>query len=232
MWLFQWAFAATAATIVSGAVAERCTFTAYMTYSICLTGLIYPVVVCWGWNTQGWASAWKTDDTDENPLLFGCGVIDFAGSGVVHLTGGVAALVGTAFLGPRNIRKQEVGLADLPPGYAPEYGPIFQTLGTLILWMGWFGFNGCSTLYMVNYGLAFSKTMVTTAISAGTGAVCTLFIGSFMDKTPDAPYTLQLANANNGALAGLVSITAPCSTCEPYAAIIIGFIGSLVYLGS
>mmetsp|Transcript_75966 Transcript_75966/g.216768 ORF Transcript_75966/g.216768 Transcript_75966/m.216768 type:complete len:447 (-) Transcript_75966:186-1526(-) len=234
MWLFQWAFAATTATIVSGAVAERCTFTAYITYSVCLTGFVYPVVVCWGWNTQGWASAWKSVDDDANPLLFGCGVIDFAGSGVVHMTGGVAALVGSAFLKPRKARQPVTGgpLLTLPSDYAPEYGPIFQTLGTLILWMGWYGFNGVSTLYIVNYGLVAAKTMVTTTLSAGTGAVTTLFIGSLMQGKVDGAYVLKLGDANNGVLAGLVAITAPCSTCEPYGAFIIGFGAAFVYLGS
>jgi len=234
IWLFQWAFAATTATIVSGAVAERCSFTAYISYSIFLTGFVYPVVVCWGWNTTGWASAWKSVDIDQNPLLAGCGVIDFAGSGVVHMTGGVAAFVGCALLGARKARQPVAGqgLVDLPSDYAPEYGPIFQTLGTLILWMGWYGFNGVSTLYIVNYGMVAAKTMVTTTIAAGTGAITTLFLGSFMDKAmgKTAMYTLKLSNANNGVLAGLVSITAGCSTCEPYGAFIIGMTGSVVYL--
>ena len=233
MWLFQWAFAATTATIVSGAVAERCTFTAYITYSILLTGFVYPVVVCWGWNTGGWASAWKSVDDSENPLLMGCGVIDFAGSGVVHMTGGVAALVGSALLGARKARQPVAGgpLVELPSDYAPEYGPIFQTLGTLVLWMGWYGFNGVSTLYIVNYGGVAAKTMVTTTIAAGTGACTTLFAGSLMDGKVDGHYVLKLGNANNGVLAGLVSITAGCSTVEPWAAFIIGFTGSFVYMG-
>lgn len=81
-WLFQWSFAAATATIVSGAVAERCTFTAYLVYSIALTSFIYPVIACWGWNADGWASPWREDN-----LLFSCGLIDFAGSGIVHMTG-------------------------------------------------------------------------------------------------------------------------------------------------
>mmetsp|Transcript_75963 Transcript_75963/g.216751 ORF Transcript_75963/g.216751 Transcript_75963/m.216751 type:complete len:444 (-) Transcript_75963:428-1759(-) len=234
MWLFQWAFAATTATIVSGAVAERCTFTAYITYSILLTGFVYPVVVCWGWNTTGWASAWKSVDDDENPLLMGCGVIDFAGSGVVHMTGGVAALVGSALLGARKARQPVAGgpLVELPSDYAPEYGPIFQTLGTLVLWMGWYGFNGVSTLYIVNYGLVAAKTMVTTTIAAGTGAVTTLFVGSLMDGKTDGQYTLKLGNVQNGLLGGLVAVTASCSVIEPYAAFVIGFLSCFVYLGA
>merc|ERR1711988_2095233 len=95
-WLFQWAFCAATATIVSGAVAERCTLAAYFTYSVCLTAFIYPVVVHWGWSPDGWASAWR-----EKDLLIGCGAVDFAGSGVVHMTGGVAAVIGAKMLGAR-----------------------------------------------------------------------------------------------------------------------------------
>merc|ERR1719453_320243 len=168
-WLFQWAFAATTATIVSGAVAERVTFTAYLVYSVCLTGFIYPVVVCWGWNSQGWLSAWR-----EEQLFADCGAVDFAGSCVVHMTGGVAALIGAALLGPRKSFVNGTLVT-------PSYGPAFQTLGVLILWFGWYGFNGASTLYIVNYGQVAAKTMVTTTIAAGTGAISTLICGSLVE---------------------------------------------------
>lgn len=220
-WLFQWAFAATTATIVSGAVAERVTFTAYCVYSTCLIGFIYPVVVCWGWNVQGWLSAWRTTS-----LFAGCGAIDFAGSCVVHMTGGVAALVGAYTIGHRH-GVFEGGIK------TPTYGPAFQTLGVLILWFGWFGFNGASTLYIAGFGQVAAKTMVTTTIAAGTGAISTLVFGALFDgKNPEGKYTIRLEYANNGVLAGLVAITAGCSTCEPYGAFFIGMFAAPVFLGS
>lgn len=220
-WLFQWAFAATTATIVSGAVAERCTFTAYVLYSIFLTSFVYPFVASWIWNVDGWLSAWRTTD-----LFAGCGVTDFAGSGVVHMTGGVAAFWGSFFLGPR---KSVVAGTHT----TPEYGPVFQTLGALILWMGWYGFNGASTLYIVNYAGVAAKTMVTTTIAAGTCAVVTTYLGSFIEgKTAAGKYAIKLDMANNGLLAGLVAITAGCSTVEPYGAFLIGVLASPVYLFS
>ncbi|GMH72548.1 hypothetical protein TrLO_g15878 [Triparma laevis f. longispina] len=223
-WLFQWAFAATAATIVSGAVAERVTFGCYIIYSIVLTSFIYPVVVHWGWN-GGWGGAWRSTD-----LLFGCGVTDFAGSGVVHLTGAVAALVGAIIIGPR-IGRFDEGIK------LPQQSVIFQTLGTLILWMGWYGFNGCSTLMLAglsssttdtyfDFSDVAAHTMVTTTISAATCCLTTVALTAL--TSPDR--IIDIGAANNGILAGLVSITAGCSSVEPEGAFCIGLIGSFWYM--
>ncbi|GMI28298.1 hypothetical protein TeGR_g12923 [Tetraparma gracilis] len=227
-WLFQWAFAATAATIVSGAVAERVSFGCYIVYSVVLTSFIYPVVVHWGWN-GGWGGAWRTED-----LLFGCGVTDFAGSGVVHLCGAVAAFWGAYFIGPR-IGRFDEGIK------LPQQSVIFQTLGTLILWMGWYGFNGASTLMLAGFsssadaplgGTPFdfssvaSHTMVTTTLSAAACCLTTTFASMMM--SPDK--VIDIGAANNGILAGLVSITAGCSTVEPIGAFFIGVIGAGFYL--
>lgn len=138
----------------------------------------------------------------------------------------MAALVGSALLGPRKAFVD--GTLEVP-----LYGPVFQTLGVLILWMGWYGFNGVSTLYIVGYAGVAAKTMVTTTIAAGAGAICTLIVGNFSDGPQEhGSYAIKLEYANNGVLAGLVSITAGCSTVEPYGAFIIGALASLVYVGS
>mmetsp|Transcript_4171 Transcript_4171/g.13191 ORF Transcript_4171/g.13191 Transcript_4171/m.13191 type:complete len:706 (+) Transcript_4171:117-2234(+) len=210
-WLFQWAFAGAAATIVSGAVAERCKFGAYIVYSVVITGFIYPVSVHMGWSGAGKLSPWR-----GNRLVGDCGVIDFAGSGVVHMTGGVAALVGAALIGPRRNWKQ--GL--------PQQSVVYQTLGTLILWVGWYGFNGVSTLAITGYGGLASHVMMTTTIAAATGCLATTALGYAVDGVIDTGY------ANNGILAGLVSITAPCPVVSLWGALIIGAVAAPVYLGS
>jgi Amt family ammonium transporter len=221
-WLFQWAFAATTATIVSGAVAERCTIIAYLTYSISLISFIYPVVAQVGWGGGGYMSPWL-GTSDKADYFMDCGVIDFAGSGVVHMTGGVAALVGATLLGPRQ------SFID-GTTQTPTYGPVFQTIGTLILWFGWYGFNGGSTLYIVGYGQVAAKVMVCTTLSAACGALSTLLVGSFIESSAAGQTVIKLEYANNGVLAGLVSITASCAVVEPYGAVIIGVGGGVVYL--
>jgi Amt family ammonium transporter len=226
MWLFQFAFAATAATIVSGAVAERVQFTAYLVYAFVLILWVYPVVVHWGWSGDGWASAWKDDQADK---LFGCGVIDFAGSGVVHMVGGTAALVGAIVIGPRKGRfDPETG----EPRDLPQQSATFQALGTLILWFGWYGFNSVSTLALGVSGFTgelasvASKTAVTTTLAAAAGCMTNLLLGKLTSGVIDNGL------ANNGVLAGLVGITAGCSVVEPEGAVIIGIIAAVVYFYS
>ena len=211
---FQFAFAATTATIVSGAVAERIAFEAYCVYAVCLVSIIYPVVVCLGWNAEGTFSAWGEEDR-----LFGCGALDFAGSGVVHLTGGVAALVGCIICGPRNGRFSPSG--EVNP--MPEQNPVLQTLGLFILWFGWFGFNGVSTLYIAGYSGVAAKVMVVTTIGAASGGLTSVIIQALKD------HTVSHTAAINGILAGLVSVTGSCAAIEPYAAFIIGICGGFIY---
>eukprot|EP00968_Pinguiococcus_pyrenoidosus_P016185 scaffold1534_cov267-Pinguiococcus_pyrenoidosus.AAC.6 len=235
-WMFQWAFAATAVTIVSGVVAERVTFIAYFVYATVLICLVYPVVVHSAWNANGWATAFREDEPGSADLLLDCGVIDFAGSGVVHMTGGVAGLVAAIFVGPRKVRREDRFprphasgrfSASGEPIDIPGQSPIYRNLGTFILWFGWFGFNGVSTLYIGDgFSVVASKTMVTTVIAAAAGCLTCTVVGKATTNIID------LDLAGNGVLAGLVSITAPCSTCEPYGALAIGIIGGLIYIGS
>ena len=219
-WTFAWAFAATAATIVSGAVAERCTFTAYLIYSAVLTGFVYPVVAHWAWAGDG--AFYEFDSLD------GGGVIDFAGSGVVHMTGGVAALCGAIFLGPRKGRfDPQTGL----PQPMPAQSAVFQVLGTFILWVGWYGFNGVSTFVLVSGGDASSaavaaKVSVTTTLAAAFGGLTCFVLSKAVDGCID-PGTIC-----NGILGGLVGITAGCATVEPEGAMFIGIISALLYFGS
>jgi Amt family ammonium transporter len=220
LWLFQFAFAATAATIVSGAVAERVQFTAYLIYAFVLVLWVYPVVVQWGWGGAGWASAWKDEPADK---FMGVGVIDFAGSGVVHMVGGTAALFGAIFIGPRTGRfNKETG----EPQELPQQSAAFQALGTLILWFGWYGFNSVSTLAIGGLAGVAAKTAVTTTLAAAAGCMTCLLLGKISDGVIDNGL------ANNGVLAGLVSITAGCSVVEPEAAVLIGVIGGVVYFYS
>jgi ammonium transporter, Amt family len=183
-WFFQVVFAATAATIVSGAMAERTKFSAYLLYTPFITGLIYPIVTHWAWSGQGW--------------LTDLGFVDFAGSGLVHLTGGVAAIAGVMVLGPRIGKYDENGKPLPIPGHSLMLG----ALGVFILWFGWYGFNGGSTLAAV--GADFASVVVTTTLAASAGAVgamATAWAYPLFGR-PDPGMTL------NGALAGLVGITA------------------------
>lgn len=219
MWFFQWAFAATGATIVSGAIAERVSFAAYIGYSTVITSFIYPVVVHWAWHGDGWASAWNGDYSKQ---LFNTGVIDFAGSGVVHMTGGMCALVATYICGPRKGRFGPNG----EPQDMPQQSPVFQQLGTLLLWFGWYGFNCASTLAISGLSGVAAKVAITTTIAAAAGGLTAVMIGKVHSDIVDPGL------ANNGILAGLVAITAGCSVVEPEGAFIIGVISAFVYYGS
>ena len=159
-----------ACTIVSGAIAERATFMAYALYSVILIGFVYPPIVNMMW-VSGKFTAWTS-----GPRLFGgCGVIDFAGSGTVHLTGGVAALIALIFIGPRK------GF----PDKLPEGSPVFQSLGVFILWMGWYGFNCCSTLYIAGLSQSVATVAITTTLGAAAGCISATAIGYGMKQYID-----------------------------------------------
>ena len=219
-------FAAAAATIVSGAVAERAQLGAYLIYSTVITGLIYPVVVHWVWDGNGWASAFNTNEGDDGPLLGG--QIDFAGSGVVHMTGGVAALAGAFVIGPRMGRFDGGGRTGKPVPIK-GHSSVLQVLGTFILWLGWYGFNPGSTLGITpaGYATGAARSVVTTTLSAATGGLTVVALDKLLGSK-----TWDVSAVCNGILGGLVSITAGCSTVYPWAAVLIGFLGGFVYFGA
>eukprot|EP00918_Siedleckia_nematoides_P008961 GHVU01019614.1.p1 GENE.GHVU01019614.1~~GHVU01019614.1.p1 ORF type:complete len:480 (+),score=77.58 GHVU01019614.1:136-1440(+) len=228
-WFFQWAFAGAAATIVAGSVCERAKIEAYFVYSVILTVFIYPVVVHWGWGS-GFLSAWGAmPDSEGNarPLLKkngeSNGMIDFAGSGIVHMVGGFSGLMGAIVVGPRSGRFGEDGkVVELYAG-----NKILQSLGTFTLWFGWYGFN-CGSTLMISAGAAnvAGKVAVTTTLAAASGAITATILSKIFTKTYDISMGL------NGVLAALVSITANCSVVNPWHAVIIGTLGAcLLVLG-
>ena len=201
-WMFQAAFCGTAATIVAGGMAERMKFKAYLIYSFVISAIIYPIVGHWVWG-NGWLS--------------GFGFHDFAGSTVVHITGGVAALVGTVLLKPRLGKFNSDGSPNLIAGHNMP----LVALGCFILWLGWFGFNPGSTLGFGDPGQV-ARVVINTNMAAATGAVVAMFTAWKRYGKPDLALTL------NGALAGLVGITAPCAIVTPYSAIVIGFVAGII----
>ena len=206
--LFQVAFAATAATIVSGAVAGRMKFSAYLIYSAILTGLIYPISGMWKWG-GGWLDA--------------MGFHDFAGSVVVHAVGGFAGLAGAIVLGPR-IGRFVKGKSVPMPGH----NIAFAALGVFILWIGWYGFNAGSQLTYAGAANANITVYiaVTTTLATSAGAVAAMILAWILFKKPDVTMAL------NGVLAGLVGITANCDQVSFLSAILIGLIaGVLVVVG-
>ncbi len=212
---FQYTFAAAAATIVSGAVAERCQLVAYLVYSAGITGFIYPVVVHWAWDSSGFLSPGNKDSLMS-------GVIDFAGSGVVHMTGGFAALVGAKVLGPR------LGRFENPAAFEGHSTPL-QAIGTFLLWFGWYGFNPGSTLFIHGASNDMARVAVTTTISAAVGGITGLFAKRFLPPRLGGSGFYELGHTCNSLLGGLVGITAPCSVVHPWAAFLIGFIAAFVY---
>lgn len=204
--LFQMMFAATAATIASGAMAERAKFTSYLFLAVVIIGVVYPLFGSWAWGSFYEGAGW----------LAAMGFTDFAGSSVVHSVGGWAALAAIMVLGPRTGRFSTNGKVHDIPGHNVN----FVVLGGFILWFGWFGFNGGSTVGAdVNIGLINLNTQLAAA-AGGCGAV---FLAYFFGKP------LLVVNIVNGVLAGLVGITAGCATMEPVFAIVTGFSAALVY---
>lgn len=202
--LFQMVFAATASTIVSGAIAERTKYFSYIIYSIFISGLFYPIVGHWTWG-GGWLSE--------------LGFADFAGSTIVHSVGGWFALAGAIVIGPRIGKYTPEGKPQAIPGHSIP----MAALGVFILWMGWFGFNAGSTLAA---DISIASIALNTNLAAAAGAIGALIISLIYFKAYDVSMTL------NGALAGLVAITASPDVTTPLTSIIIGFIGGIIVVNA
>ncbi|MCL2024433.1 MAG: ammonium transporter [Coriobacteriia bacterium] len=203
--VFNLVFCATAATIVTGAMAERTKFSAYCIYSIVICAVIYPIQAGWVWNESGW--------------LAQLGYIDFAGSSAIHMVGGISAFIGAAMLGPR-IGKYTIDRAtgktivNAIPGHSLTLG----ALGCFVLWFGWYGFNGAAATSVSQLGSIF----VTTTLAPAAGAVTTMLFTWVKNGKPDVSMTL------NGALAGLVGITAGTSNVDALGALIIGSVAGII----
>jgi Amt family ammonium transporter len=205
---FQTMFAATAATIVSGAIAGRTKYTTYIIFSIVMTAIIYPISGGWQWQGEGW--------------LTELGFIDFAGSSIVHSVGGWAALVAAFMVGPR-IGKFVDGKV-LP---IPGHNQVLATLGVFILWFGWFGFNGGSQLAWGGAdATGASNVVLVTNLAAAAGGLGALITTWIWYGKPNLGQTL------NGALAGLVSITAGCGNMSPEGGVLAGLIGGIIVVFS
>ncbi|SHF10002.1 ammonium transporter (TC 1.A.11) [Alkalibacter saccharofermentans DSM 14828] len=207
--IFQTVFCATAATIVSGAMAERTKFVSYLSYSFFISLIIYPIVGHWIWG---------------GGFLAELGFVDFAGSTVVHSVGGWAALVGAAVIGPRIGKYTKEGKAKVIPGHSITLG----ALGVFILWFGWFGFNPGSQLAAsgLENAEAIASIFITTNLAAAMGAIMSMAVTWIKYGKPDVSMTL------NGALAGLVGITAGTASVTPIGAAIIGAIAGVVIVFS
>ncbi|GHE99439.1 ammonium transporter [Thalassotalea profundi] len=212
---FQVVFVATAMSIVSGAVAERMKLWAFLIFAVVLTGVIYPMEGSWTWGGNSVFGLYTLGDL---------GFSDFAGSGIVHMAGAAAALAGVLLLGARKGKYSADGKVNAIPG---SNLPL-ATLGTFILWMGWFGFNGGSVLKLGDIGNSNSVAMVflnTNAAAAG-GAIAALILAKILFKKADLTMVL------NGALAGLVAITAEPSTPTALQATLFGAMGGIIVIGA
>ena len=217
MWvhfMFNTVFCATAATIVSGAMAERTKFKSYLVYSVVISAVIYPIEAHWTWG-GGWLSQFSFGSWTG-------GFTDYAGSTIVHMVGGISALIGATILGPRIGKYDKNGKSKAIPGHSLTLG----ALGVFILWMGWFGFNPASSYGLSSFeqGMDVGNVFMTTNIAAAVSTVATMVFTWVKYGKPDVSMTL------NGSLAGLVAITAGCSAVDPWAAAIIGLVAGILVL--
>ena len=206
--VFNLVFCATAATIVSGSMAERTKFSAYCIYSAVISAVVYPIEAGWVWNSQGW--------------LAQLGFVDFAGGAAIHSVGGTAALIGAIFLGPRigkydRDENGKVTKVHAIPGHSLTLG----ALGTFILWFGWYGFNGAACTQLLGVG-GLAAVFTTTTIAPAVACVTTMIFTWIKNGKPDVSMTL------NASLAGLVAITPTCATVDALGATVIGVVSGII----
>ncbi|MFQ5731179.1 MAG: ammonium transporter [Planctomycetaceae bacterium] len=211
--IFQTVFCATAATIVSGAMAERTKFKSYLIYSVAITAFVYPIFGSWAWGSL-WAGKGWLEKMDV-------GFHDFAGSTVVHSIGGWCALAGAIVLGPRLGKYRNGKTVPIPGHNIP-----LAALGVFILWLGWFGFNPGSTTAVRDGGASFAYIAVTTNLAAAAGALGAMVTAWIKFQKPDPSFAL------NGALAGLVAITAGCDVMTPALAVVTGLVAGVIVVFS
>ncbi|CAK0851183.1 unnamed protein product [Prorocentrum cordatum] len=207
---FQQMFCAVAGTIVSGGIAERAELRGYILYSVCMASFIYPCIACWCWNPDGWLAA--------------LGFVDFAGSGVVHLTGGTGALVGAWVVGPRTGRFGTAGILKDRHDFSPHNVP-FILVGTMILQFGWYGFNAGSIMSMETVADSRTSTLaaINTTMAAVAGGLVAVLTSFLRKRRWDVPFVC------NGVLAGCVSITASCPFVSHWAALLVGGAGGVCF---
>jgi len=214
-WFYQFVFAATASTIVSGSVAERTEFIAYLFYCVFLTGFIYPIVAHWAWSETGWLASGA-----------GTGLVfqDFAGSAVVHITGGTAAFVGAVMVGPRIGRFKEDGTV----GELNHHSITITALGAFVLYIGFMAFNGGSQLSISSPGdgAAVSKAIVNTILGGAVGGMTTMAFHKYSSGSKQQAFWSCLMTINGG-LAGMVALCAGCDDLYPWAAMILGFVAGV-----
>ncbi len=206
LFVFNLVFCATAATIVSGAMAERTKFLTYCIYSLLISAVVYPIEAHWVWG-GGWLSQ--------------LGFIDFAGSGAIHTVGGLTAFIGAAMVGPRLGKYKKNAEGKIVPQAIPGHNLVIGALGVFILWFGWYGFNGAACTSVEQLAMVFVNTTIAPALATVTTMVFTWI----KNKKPDVSMCL------NASLAGLVGVTAGCSSVDPLGATVIGIVsGFLVVL--
>ena len=206
--VFNLVFCATAATIVSGSMAERTKFSAYCIYSAVISAVVYPIEAGWVWNSQGW--------------LVQLGFVDFAGGAAIHSVGGTAALIGAIFLGPRIGKYDRDANGKVTKVHAiPGHSLTLGALGTFILWFGWYGFNGAACTQLLGVG-GLAAVFTTTTIAPAVACVTTMIFTWIKNGKPDVSMTL------NASLAGLVAITPTCATVDALGATVIGIVSGII----